>query len=253
VLQQQDNSAINADSLRQKSAALQGLTSLEYALFGGMDGAKLDMELLQSQSFRCAYAVANAQVIHRLAKTVLQGWEGDATQQGFAALLTAPSAENYYYRNQKEVLAELVGLLSSGLAEFRDRRVLPLLGKIGEEESIKLRPKKALFWRSGTTLHAMQANIEGLRHLVDLAGFETIIDDDERWIMRSIQIEFDNIERVLNSFTQSESENQQADGKLLKEKWNYVLLISRNLQRLIGEELASKLGFAVGFSPLDGD
>lgn len=235
---------LKADVLREHSVALQGMSALEYSLFG--DGAQ--EALLSDGSYRCDFAYAVSEQIASLLSANLQAWQmGDDQSAGFATYWRHPGKDNPYYRDEEELLSEIVSLFANGFAELRDQRIITFW----DDEPSHRNPKRALYYRSEQTIPALQANIRGFSHLLTVSAIDQLLAPDDRWIIRSIQLEFDNINRVVSELEQPTSENLRAPK--VRDQWVYTLLVTRNLQRLFGEQLASRLGFAVSFSPLDGD
>lgn len=238
ALAKQDPALLDVDKLYAQSVGLQGLLTLEFALFGSGS----DAELLVPESYRCAFGEQVSELIVNLTRVVYQEWAAD-----YANHWRNPGADNPHYRDQSEVLAEVVSMLANGYADFRDMRVL----SFWSDNPNKRNPKKAIFYRSGSTVIAQQAAMEGFHRAFDAAAIETLLPEDERWIVRSIQLELDNMDRLFASIELPTAE-ALAD-KTQQDKWVYSLILTRSLQGLLGEQLAAKLGFALNFSPSDGD
>lgn len=238
ALAKQDPALLDADKLYAQSVGLQGLLTLEYALFG----TGSDAELLVPESYRCAFGKQVSELIVNLSREVYHEW---AALYGYH--WSNPGADNPHYRDESEVLAEVVSMLANGYADFRDMRVL----SFWSDNPNKRNPKKAIFYRSGSTLIAMQSAMAGYQQAFEVAAMEQLLPDDERWIIRSIQLEMENVNRLFANIDAPTAE--ALTDKVQQDKWVYSLILTRSLQRLFGQQLAAKLGFALNFSPSDGD
>src|SRR5690606_26809215 len=83
------------------------------------------------------------------------------------------------YRNPREVAAEAVKAMSTGLQFGRDVKLLPALGK-GPGAA---QPRRAPFWRSGQTLRAMQAWAAGLLDSYQAGDYDY---GEDAWIDGSV-------------------------------------------------------------------
>ena len=240
ILAEQDASATNVTELRNKSVAVQGLGALEFVLFG------TDAEALAGTdaAFRCRYGQAIAANISNLADQVAMGWY---RYDGVAPHLTRPVPENTDYRSETEALEALVGLVAHGLEGLRDTRINPFIAQDGAAA----RPKQALFWRSRLTMAMIAANIEGMEALVAGSGLARAVEVDHAGLDSSIAFEFGNARRAIGlvalPLEQAVADEKQALAL------RYLVIVTRSLQGLIGEQLSAALGLSVGFSSLDGD
>lgn len=242
ILAKKDMSAIDPETLRGKSVAVQGLNALEYVLFG------TDAELLAQKgedgAFRCEYGLAIAALVSAVSGEINAEWQDEA---GIAARLMAPSAENADYRTEREALEALTGALAHGIEAIRDVRLLPFMSADGQNP----KPKSALFWRSGLTVPSMRANFEGIATLFDRSQIGQATDAENLWVDEGAKFEFANALRAADAVTLP-VEEALADERQ-KKALGYMLILTRSLQTLVGENLAAALNLSVGFSSLDGD
>lgn len=240
VLAEQDETATDPATLRDKSAALQGLGALEYLLFGTDASTLAETD----GNFRCRFGHAIARSVARVAHELATDWY---RPDGIAQHLMRPDADNTDYRTQLEAREALVGLLSHGVEAVRDTRINPFIAREGG----KANPKLALFWRSGLTVDMLRANIEGLRDLFMVSGIGLPVPEEDKGLANSIEFEFRNAERALSLITlpleQAVADPSQAQA------FNYLVIVTGSLQAMIGEQLSAALGLSVGFSSLDGD
>lgn len=240
VIAGEDESVLDAASLRQKSVALQGFGALEYLLHG--TGSQT--LAAEAGSFRCLYALSIANNIAGLADAIADDWR---SPQGFARQWTKPGPDNDLYRNAAESTAALVGLISNALEIIRDQRLSPI-APFGLEKKTY---KRALFWRSGLTRDMLAASLTGLREMILISGLLDALPEDRRWIAGSVGFEFDSAMsalETLNGPVQSIVEDPEKSSKLA-----YLVVVTRSLQNLLGEQVAEALGLPTTFSPLDGD
>lgn len=239
ALANKDESVLTVGDLSQKSVALQGFGALEYLLFG--TGSE---NLATAGGYRCAFAVAVAQNISANARDVSDAW---IDKGGYSGIWLTPGPENESYRTGSEALAELVGILAHGFEMVRDQRLKP----IAPENRRPGLHKRALFWRSDMTVSAINANLAGMQSLFVVSGLADALKHDQRWLAGSIAFEFSNARKTISGIElpiDQVVENVEQSSKLA-----YLLVVTRSLQRLVGEELANDIGLSTGFSPMDGD
>ena len=240
ILAEEDPSATDAASLRDKSVAAQGFGALEFVLYGS--GA--EAVATADGAFRCRYGQAIATNISRIADELAWGWY---RQDGIAVHLMRPAPENNDYRTPIEAMEEIVGLVSHGIEATRDQRLQPFMAD-GDKAA---KPKQALFWRSGLTIAMVRANVEGMRKLIAVSGVAADVTEKDKGLENSIAFEFRNAERALDLVTAPIEEALQ-DPKQVQ-ALNYLVLVTGSLQAMVGEQLSAALGLSVGFSSLDGD
>ena len=240
ALAAEDASATNPKDLAGKSVAMQGLGALEYLLFG--TGAE---ELAGSGgAYRCSFAASIAALIGEVTAEMDGEW---SDPQGISAALENPRPDANDYRTQTEVLEKLAASLVHGTEAIRDQRVLPILGTSAGQP----KPKSALFWRSGMTVPALAANFSGLSDFFAKARFPEVMGADNAWIANGAEFEFANAKRALAVIT-SPMDEAVADPKQFK-ALEYLVIVTKSLDTLVGEDLSAALGLSVGFSALDGD
>lgn len=240
ALAEKDNSVLTLESLQAKSVAMQGLGALEFVLFG--TGAQ---ELTMDQgAFRCGYGQTIGEAIVDVADQLVDAW---LSPNGIAAHLTAPDQSYADYRLQSEVLSELMGIWIHGSELMRETRIAPVLGD--DVDSVK--PRLGLFWRSNLTILSLKWSAEAMGDLLAISGFSDLLGEDDRWAVGSFAFELANFNRTAEELTGDGSEvlaTTTGWGKL-----NYLMILSRSLQRIMTDEIAARLGVGAGFSALDGD
>lgn len=241
VLGQQDAAAASADTLKDKSVALQGLSALEFVLFGtgsetlaAADGA-----------YRCSYGSAVAMLINTRATTLNTEWQ-DKSPNGPEAHMLNPQPDADDYRTQKEVLEKLSGALVVGTDIIRDQRITPIIGAATGSP----KPRSALFWRSGQTVPSLTANVQGLKDFFVAANFHDAVKGN-LWISNGAIFEFDNALSALAKL--NGPLDQLVTQPAAMQQLDYLVNITRVTDTLLGDNLSGALGLTLGFSLLDGD
>lgn len=243
LLTEKDEMATDPETLKGKSVALQGLAALEFVLFG----TDAEEVLTAGGDFRCRYGAAIAAAVAGVASELDAAWREPG---GIADRMLAPSPEDPSYRSEQEAVEELIGALSHGLEAIRDTRLLPVVGREATDEP---RPRSALFWRSGLTMRAIAANVDGMRRLFEASGIAEAAPDAAaaRYVSEATLFEFANARRAMGLVTDP-METALADPRQLQ-ALRYLVIVTQSLQALAGEQLPAALGLSVGFSSLDGD
>ncbi len=240
LLAERDLAALDAENLRQKSVALQGLGSLEYVLFGtGAD------ELAAPNDYRCALGLAIAGAIRATAEEVLADWQ---VSEGIAAHLANPVPENADYRTDDEVLSEVLGIFIHGYELLRDVR----LGPITEFEGTEPNARVALYRRSEMTIESIAANVAGLEDLFNVSGLAELFTGDLSWVPDSMHFELDNFASTADQIADMPIEAAVADEEV-QGKLGYLRIVTQSLQAMATQQIAVELGLSAGFSSLDGD
>ncbi len=242
LLADKDDAATSLEGLRQKSVAVQGLGALEFVLHG------TDAETLATNegSYRCQYGRTIATAIQATAEELVDAW---TASDGIAAHMRDPKPENPDYRDRTEVLRELLGVWVHGAEMLRDTRLGPVLG-VGEGPQ-GANPKQGLFWRSNLTVSSARWNVAGMRDLFIISGLGDLIEEKDRWAAGAYVFELDNFEKTAKG-----ADKPLAEMLADKDGWDrvrYLWILTRSLQNIAVQQLATPLGVGVGFSALDGD
>lgn len=242
ILSGYDRSAITPDELAEKSVAVQGMLALEFALYGtGSNGIS---DGSPEGRYRCAYALAVSQRISATAVEVVEAWApGSAYSRDFMM----PGPQNDLYRNDKEVAAEAIKAMTTGLSFLSNVIITPFLAKEPEMANYKRAP----FWRSGQTIPAIRQGVDGLMDFYLATGFADTLDETDRWIDGGLQLELRNIVAALDTI------NMPLDHAIRpgpgREALIYVVIALKSLHTTVETRLAQAVGVAVGFNALDGD
>jgi predicted lipoprotein len=241
ALREEDPTAATAETLRGKSVAMQGLWALEYLLFGTDSN-----DLAAGPSYRCAFAQSAATLIHTLAATLADDWLSTAPMSIEARLLD-PKPDYIDVRTPTEVLEKLAATMIHGTEAIRDQRIAPIIS----ESTGTPKPRSALFWRSNMTVPALAANFAGLHDFFVAAKYPEAIGTENAWVAEGALFEFDNAARATAAIVDP-MEQAVANPRQLQ-ALKYLVVVTKSLDTLLGQNLAAALGLSVGFSTLDGD
>ena len=239
LLQKADETDTDAAAMAGKSVAIQGFGALEFALYG--TGAE---SLMQApDSFRCRYAAAVARHIETTAGQLVAAWDApDGVQQDWKH----PGPQNPVFRNGKEAVTALLGILVHGAEAVRDQRIETFYRNGGTA-----RPKSAVFWRSGNTWTSINANIEGLQTLFDRSGMADLIDPNFVSIAGNIDFVLKSLHRVAPTIDPDIEKAVSAPEE--QQKIAFLLVNTRDLILRLNTEYGGAIGLGAGFSFADGD
>ncbi len=242
ALADKDESVILADTLADKSVALQGLPALEYLLYG--DGADALSHAEPEIGFRCSFAASVATNIDRIAHAVTEGWREGAD---FTKTFLSPSPDDPLYHAPKDVTLELFKAFTSGIELVRDQKLGKPLGTSPETA----RPKLAAFWRSGLTFPNMVGNLEGARALFAKGGFAEVVAEESPGVEDSILFDLDRVIKVLSAVDQPivEVVEDQAE----RNKLEALRVALKSARETASSMIARGAGLSFGFNALDGD
>lgn len=238
VLAKRDETATSAASLAKKSIALQGLTALERLM------TMAPAELREDGVFRCRYAQAITENLVAITSEVDAAWQVD---NSFPRVLEQPGPENPLYRDHREAALEILKSLTGGLEFLHARKLNAPLGDSIE----KARPKRAEFWRSGTTLEALDAHFESLLELYMVSGISAYAKGVDRGLddtlIQSYQQALVTLKAVDKPFIEAASDTT------LRPKLDYLRFLAEDLTLRSSGNLALALDLPLGFNALDGD
>ena len=238
LLAEADPSALEVETLRQKSVAVQGLTALEYVLFG--DGAEV---LAQTDGFRCRYGAAVADAIAATAAEIEAGWRGPFGN----ALLAAGDGADGPYQSHGEVLKEILEAAAELLQIDADLKLGPAV--IGETPGAG-NPRLAPLWRSAATVPMLLANADAIAALAGPA-LESVLGDEAQAASQA-RFELAQVHRALDPIAGMDVVEAAADADAHK-RLTYARIPLTSAQRLFAQRIPATFGFAAGFNALDGD
>ncbi|TBN12239.1 hypothetical protein EYC79_12520 [Agrobacterium cavarae] len=239
-LADKDESVTTAEGLKTKSVAAQGLGALEFVLYG--TGA----EALTSQKndFRCRYGAAIAGNLANIGNELVTIW---TAPDGTAKNWKEPGPDNPVFRDEREALVALLGVLVHASEAIRDQRVETFYKG---PDNVKF-PRTAIYWRSGLTWKSIGDNIAAVQDLLHTAHIGDLLPPDQRSIIGSIDFIAKSMVRVSGTIN-PDVEKALADDKE-RAKVDYLLLNGKDLIYRINDQYGGAIGLSSGFSFSDGD
>ncbi|OLP59315.1 hypothetical protein BJF93_04515 [Xaviernesmea oryzae] len=242
ILAQKDETALKPETLRVKSVAVQGLTALEFVLYG--TGA--ETVATGEGAFRCGYGAAIATNIERTAAELTAAWEAP---DGVAHAWKVPGEDNPVYRDASEAATGLLGVLVHGVENVRDQRIRPFLAD-GLQDGAG-RPKQAIYWRSGLTMAAVSGNLAGLKRLFDVSDAGALLPEDKRAVETDIDALFVKVTGAAEALNRPVAEvlsDRNARSQLDVLSVNVESLLDK-----LNKDFGGAIGLTAGFSFADGD
>lgn len=239
-LSERDESVTTPAGLQAKSVAAQGFGALEYVLYG-----KDTDELLSTKNgFPCRYGAAIAGNIAKIGTELSDAWDAP---DGTARHWKEPGPDNPVFRDEREALVGLLGILVHAAEAIRDQRIETFYKG---PDNAKF-PRTAIFWRSGLTWKSIADNISGVQTLMSKAGMSDLLPPDQRSITGSIDFITKSMVRVAGNID-PDIEKALADDAQ-RGKVDYLLLNGKDLIYRINDQYGGAIGLSSGFSFSDGD
>jgi uncharacterized protein len=240
LLAAKDEGAITKEAMASKSIAIQGLTALEFVLFGTgheeLSAAK--------DNFRCHAGRAIAGNIAMLAGQLDDAWRAP---NGIARDWKEPGPKNPLYRNGEEALIGVLGVLVRGVETTSEKRVRSFYAEDGKLADAH----KALYWRSNQVMASVAANLEGMQALWEQSGMQGIIKGDGTAITTNINFDFKTAIQTAKRLDMP-VEQILADEKL-RSKVEFLIITMADLQARLNNDYGRAMGLAAGFTFSDGD
>lgn len=247
VLREFDETVWEPEALSEKSVAIQGLTALEYLLYG--KGREVLTDEGSSNTFRCRYAYSIAINVHHIAKALVAGWQDEAP---IVKALMNPAPEHAVYRNRQEVVLEFYKVVTTGLQRIHDLKMSPLLGA----DAAHAKPRRAQFWRSGMTVDVLRQNLKRVEDFVVVSGFRDLLPKKPIDLPRYVDRLFKEKYRAIGDF--SIADKQMAidgivRGKDSREAFKKLMKTVNHANVGFARNLAVAADLPMGFNASDGD
>jgi predicted lipoprotein len=240
LLAKPDESVTDASSLKTRSVAIQGLGAFEFLFFGSYPEAIV----AEKNGFRCRYGLAVARNVESIAAELQAAWDAP---DGVARHWKAPGADNPVYRDDKEAMSALIGIMVHGLEMVRDQRIKHFYRGKGQ----KVSPRLAVYWRSGLTMTALKANVDGLVKFWVVADLTSLLAADAHSLSESASFDLRNASSTLGKLDQPTAE-RLADTKYLG-KLDFIEFNLKDGMTRIDTDVGGAIGLGAGFSFADGD
>ena len=180
LVARRDPAALDANALREKSAAIQGLPALE-ALLWNSKHPLTDQD--EEGRYRCALAAAIAQNLADIAAELSAGWgsTGDWRRR-----MLNPGPQNESYKTPAEPPAEFARALITGLQMVQDRQVAPLM----DAETTPGKKARQPFAASGLSADYIAASLASLHALYETMGLSATVPKAKDWMPRWVTTAF---------------------------------------------------------------
>jgi len=194
--------------------------------------------------FRCRYGAAIAGNLEHLGSELAAEWDEPS---GVQDAWKHPGANNAYFRDNREAMTALLGILVHGAEAVRDQRIETFY----KGEDAKTLPRQAIFWRSGLTFASVRGNFEGMRTLIDQSDMQELLDPGSRSIVTSIDFVLKSLIRTAGAV--SPDVEAAVTSPEERSKLDFLLLNSKDLILRLNDDFGGALGLGAGFSFSDGD
>lgn len=244
IIATSDETATKTETLKAKSVAAQGLGALEYVLYG--TGSE---ELTgEPNGFRCRYGAAIADNLAEMAGELSDAWE---KPDGVQAEWKKPGPDNPSFRDDKEAVTALLGILVHGVETVKDKRLRPFYAGVTGGVPDKGHPKLAAYWRSGNTMPSLHANFEALQALFDGSDMRSLLPADSKSVAGSADFVFKSLVRVTEEIDLPIDEAIADDEQ--RGKLDFIVLNTDDLLQRLNRDFGGAIGLSAGFSFADGD
>ncbi|MBO0347083.1 imelysin family protein [Roseibium sp. CAU 1637] len=238
-----DETLTQAETLKDKSVALQGLTALQLIAFS-KDAKVVLGNPGEGSDFLCGYAGAIAANVERIAADIASDW---ADANGYAATLQTPDPDSHQVRTSKDAIETIFNAVVTGLIVVKDQDLLPALGDKREEA----RPHRLPFSRSGDATAYMQAELDGIEAALTAAGFTPDLPKEFSWVPGSLAFEFSNARNILSA-ADTPLRHSMEDPETYQ-KLELLIITIDSLRDTAALSLAGAMELSGGFNALDGD
>ncbi|MBP1851417.1 imelysin family protein [Rhizobium halophytocola] len=244
ALVKKDETATDMQTLKDKSVAMQGLGALEFILYGtGSEDLTGERD-----SYRCRYGMAVAENLKWLSGELVRAWDDP---NGIQKAWKTPGPDNPLFRDEREAVGELLGVLVHAAESVRDQR----LETFYKGEGARAFPKQAIYRRSGLTFTSIEDNLKGIGLLLKRSDMAELLDPEVRSIVSSIEFLLKSVERKageLDRDVKSDVELSVKDNEA-RAKLDYILLNAKDLILRLNDQYGGAIGLSAGFSFSDGD
>jgi len=242
LMQKKDPRALNIETLKKKSVALQDLTALERVLY---DTQSSTLALATNKrGFTCGYGAAIAASVSDQGQRVLDEW---ATPPSYAEYLVTPGFHNPHFLDSNAVAALFLSSFSVALEFVHDRKLALPLGTSAQ----KAKPKRAQWRLSNLGMQSIVVNLQAVQDLYLKSKLGAALPEDKKWIDANIK---SNLERSLEVAQEiGVSISEAAISRDDREQLIYLAKLIRNLQDLMSHQTIAALNVVTGFEWVDGD
>jgi predicted lipoprotein len=247
VLSKRDSAALAPERFATTTVGVQGLPALERLLFAEDALAKLQ-PAEEGAAFRCRLLGAIGANLAAMADETVAGWTDGHTS--FLARIEHPSQEDEAVPDGRTIAGRLLNDLLTTTIAMRDMKLLTPLGSSLE----KAKPQTAEYRRSGLSIAALAANLEGWRAMFGADGGLAALlaaQPDGEPVADQVSAATDAAAHALAQITLplDEAVADPAQRKQV-EAFAAQLVVLRDL---LAGPVTATLNLPIGFNALDGD
>jgi hypothetical protein len=235
-----DEALTDPKTLRERSVAMQGLGAYEYVFFGSYPESVVSGK----NSFRCRYGLSIALSLEAISGELDAAW---SDPKGISNDWKNPSATSAVYRTEAEAVQALIGIHVHGIDMVRDQRFKPFYN--GRDQRVL--PNAALFRRSGNTIRAISANVEGLSTLWQVSDMGSLLSADQRPAASAVQFDYKAALAAIRKLPPPNAETLR-DDKYLR-KLDFIEFTLKDAMTRIDADIGAAVGLKAGFAFADGD
>jgi predicted lipoprotein len=241
LIARRDATALEAETLAKKSAAIQGLPALEALLWSDkhpVTGSDADSR------YRCTLAVAIAGNLANIAGKLSAGW---GSEGAWRRRMLAPGPQNPNYKTEAEPPADFARALITGLQMVQDRQVAPLIAA----EMPKGKAPRLPFAKSGLSADYISASLASSAALYEAMGLGKGVPQKKEWMPRWITTAFERLAEDAPAAVREKPSGGKDPERM--RRLRFVRFHVEGIRKLVGRELAPLAGLTIGFNELDGD
>lgn len=242
ALKENDETVLSESYLKKKSIALQGLTALEFLLYGQKH--KTIFKADDAGKFRCAFAYNIARNLSGISKDILSGWKKDTPYVD--AFLNPEKGKTYV--SAKEVTLVLFQAYVTSYAKYRS---LKIMRPLGLPKKKRVNPRLAPYWRSGLTIDVLTANLLALKDMYLIGGFNEIVGDKDPFLKQSMKVSINNGVQILSSINEPVAVIFADERK--RSKYKFIASILSVMRSHSGTAILKATDLTIGFNAEDGD
>ncbi|GAA0785470.1 hypothetical protein E1180_18155 [Roseibium denhamense] len=243
ILAAKDQSALSAQTLGEKSVAVQGLTALQLLAFDRDSSVKLGKPG-ELKDFTCQYAFAIAENVAAIGAELERAW---TAPDGYRRTLVTVGPGDHPFRTSQEAFETVFNALTTGLLVVRDQNLLPVLGTSPD----KAKPQRMPFSLSKNGLIFVGSELDGLHAALLSMELDAATEADLSRGLDTLAFEFSNAQKIIDRIDGPIRES--LGGGNAYQQITLLAISTKAMRDIMGLRLAEPLGLTGGFNALDGD
>ena len=233
AIQERDRELLDVETLQRKSVDLQGLRALEYLLFSNVNNT------IPDNVFVCSFAISISKNLTKIADAMLYEWQNDSHLIDLTGVTKA---------SPKDDIHTVLGIIIRGLEDLHNVRIRSFLRDTATHD----RPYSAPFNLSKNTIFSIYEAVQSIEVIFSIINIGKILPEKSQYIEDNIRFDLSQIIMRLSSLQGIAVEEILGNAERRRQLVHIQLNI-RFLMKSISDDLYGALGFAAGFSFVDGD